>query len=201
MAKAIRSTISRISEKKLKEIVVSEIATCLRASYYSIIYGKHATEKMVYGLDFHNFFANQLVYTIEQMYGVKCEVEKEVEYMGVKGRIDVYCGDFIVELKFTNTVGRENTFYQHYVRQLMYYIAMSGVSKGYLVMLSFEMDKYFVDELYLPNNNREQILNEIVERASTLLKSKLMQIEPPQEKGPWCGFCRYKTACFNSKLI
>lgn len=203
ISKAISRTISIIDSKKLTEVAVTDISSCLRASYYSFVYGKAPTEKMLIGLDNHAYFARHLSRVISDMYGVQCVEEYDVEYGSVKGRIDLMCTgehNFIIELKFTSLPNESNVFVKAYERQLKYYMAITGIKRGYLVMMSFDFSKHKVVEYIIDDKERERLLREIEDRATTLLKSKQLQYPPPYEKDAWCGMCKWKNECFNVKL-
>lgn len=200
ISKAISRAVSVIEEKKLTEVSVTDISSCLRASYYASIYGRPPTEKMLIGLDSHAYFARQLSRAISELYGVQCVEEYDVDYGPVKGRADLVCGDVVIELKFTSIPNESNVFVKAYERQLKYYMAITGIKRGYLVMMSFDFSKYTVKEYVITDSERGQLLREIEERAAILLRAKQLQDPPPKEKDAWCGMCRWKNECFNAKL-
>jgi CRISPR/Cas system-associated exonuclease Cas4 (RecB family) len=197
---AINKAVSIIGEKSLNEVMVTEIAGCLRAAYYGLYVGRPYTEKMVMGLDNHQFFANQLAKAIKMVDGVDCALEYEVSRGVVRGRVDLLCGGEPIELKFTSVPSKSNTFYSHYVKQLMYYMALLGAKTGHLVMVSFDFRQHTAETFTLDDEQIKKLLEEIDSRSAKLLRAKQLQIEPEPERGPYCGFCRYKNICFNSRL-
>ena len=84
---------------------------------------------------------------LEKGFEVEKEIEKTVEVEGkkyrVKGRMDAYSPQLVVEIK-TGRSG-QNIPYEHHVMQLKIYLAMTGVDKGLLFYATSDrVSEYYV---------------------------------------------------------
>jgi len=203
MLEEIRTT---ATEKK-RDVSVSSIARCLRESYYSAVVPKEVTVNMVAGHDRHAFFERHFRELISKR-GCVCEPESEVSIGGVRGRADLVClcggGVAVFEFKFTKIPYKLNAYYPFWVRQLRYYVA--GVMldagyanvKGFLVVFSFELDRFFVEEVTVDNPHE---VEEEARRRGAVLRSALERGEPPpRERGKHCDYCAYRQVCLNETL-
>jgi len=203
MLEEIRS----MATEKRRDVSVSSISRCLRESYYSAVMQKEVTVNMVAGHDRHAFFERHFKELLTER-GCICEPESEVVIGGVKGRADLVClcGKQIAvfEFKFTKVPYRLNAYHLFWVRQLRYYVA--GVMldanyadvKGFLVVSSFELDHFFVEEVTV--DSPHEVEEEARKRGATLRSALESNEPPPRERGKHCDYCAYRQICFNETL-
>lgn len=143
--------------------------------------------------------------------------EFEIEYQGVKGRIDEYASGVIIEKKFVdfvpNTLAEVQKYYAHYVEQVGFYAYM-------LVSLGYEFKQAFL--LFVKRGEQNErgrrplkafdITNLIsldkVEAEFKARRDALAEIlkadEPPEippQFSPFdypCSYCKYSSRCYGS---
>lgn len=196
-------------EYKKNRISYSELAYCLRASYYGAIYGKEITDKILLGIDKHDWTERHMAELLSPYF--KCTSEYSIEYNNIKGRIDLLCTDsnnnaYVIELKFSSNATHTNPLIPFYIRQLKYYMA-SLYNQGYknvsgiLLLMSFNYETHYIKILQLDPNEVEEILSDLEKRAKILMQSKQTNTPPMREKGNWCNICGFRSICFNESLI
>jgi len=206
----INQIISRIrdihSEKK-REITISNIAGCLRASYYRATMGKEVSEKMIMGSENHAFFQRHLKDEMARD-GYTCYDEYELKYGKIRGRADMVCeGDddgIVFEFKFTSVPYKSNPFYPFWYRQLQYYVAVAEKTRerkwiGVLIASAFDLSSWLIDVVNV--EDPDAVLDMANERYEQLAKAFEFNNPPLPEKGKWCDLCSFRNYCFNQKLV
>ena len=206
----INEIITKVRDRyreKEREITVSRIATCLRASYYTIEAGKEMSEKMIMGTELHTHFQRYLKEEMSRE-GYECYSEYELKHEKIKGRADMVCiGSnigMVIELKFTSMPYKTNPFYPFWYRQLQIYVALAkkelvGKWKGVLIASSFDLSTWLVDVIDVQNPG--EVLRTAEERYELLKKALETNAPPPPEKGKWCMHCSFFISCLNQKLM
>jgi hypothetical protein len=141
--------------------------------------------------------------------------EFEIEYQGVKGRIDEYENGILIEKKFVdfvpNTIAEVQRYYSHYVEQVSFYAYM-------LVSLGYEFKQAFL--LFVKRGEQNErgrrpmkafdvtgLINldrvgELFNERREMLLDALSSNEPPEVPpiySPFdypCSYCKYAPRCY-----
>ncbi|MEM0010191.1 MAG: PD-(D/E)XK nuclease family protein [Thermofilum sp.] len=197
------------NESKRRKIIITELAQCLRASFYYVQYGKEITDKLLLGADKHDWTQRHMIELLGNK--LKCESEYEVSWKGVRGRIDLLCRDengdvYVIELKFSSNPTGANPFLPWYIRQLKYYTAITSIREnkdvyGILLLMAYNYETYFIKTIKITLNEVKDVVNELEQRASMLASAKSSFAPPPRERGNWCGLCTFRSVCLSEALI
>jgi len=187
-------------ERKKKDVGISLLAGCLRAAYYKITSGVDSiTDKMLYGTEHHHWFARTVPALFAEK-GYRCITELKVSFNEIRGYADMYCEKdgkrYVVEVKFTSNPSRSNPFLQHYRKQAKYYASILNAD-ALLLLLDYNISKYYLELIMLSEQERRMLLAEMEERYNALKSGK----EPPPEPGKWCKFCFWRKQCLNTRLL
>jgi len=173
---------------------VSEVCRCLRASFFSRMYGSrdltHLTpaKRVVLGLG----LSTHLV--LEEVlrgigYVTERQVAADVDAFRLVGTPDAVGRDHVVEIKTVSSVPERP--YPHHVLQLNAYLGMLGCGTGYLVYISKKDGLVKV----LPHPYRDFLFRDLQSRAAKLY-SHLRSGEVPQaEPTPLCNYCEWRWRC------
>ncbi len=206
----VLGTINKVNEYRRMRIGISDIAKCLRYSYFAHINPHKVTDKTIIGIENHEIFVSVFSEILENR-GYICE--REVRIPGEIGaRVDLYCIDgnaelHVYEFKFTGIPYKSNPYFQWYLRQLKYYMAlvirheMKSRVYGHLVMVSHDLSAHDIWSEVMNREDSEKYIREIEERAEILRRAKEGGPAPPPEKGPYCNSCPFRQACFNERLL
>jgi hypothetical protein len=228
-----KNLMSRHEEKRRRDnrVHVSDIipTTCIRKQYYS---RKFPDMDPLSNESIHHFVrgeSSEFVITQLSDLGV---AQAEIEMDGILAHPDIMSDekDVIVELKDTVN-GRRLDFYdstfRSYLRQLLYYMVMTGIEKGIIsirynikelrwVKSDSEGDYFFRPfnakdvgieswEVFLPSHDiaRQILKNEMVRRKNLFLKAleeKDVSILPrliDDAKRSKCPYCPFYDKCIN----
>jgi hypothetical protein len=142
--------------------------------------------------------------------------EFEIEYQGVKGRIDEYENGILIEKKFVdfvpNTIAEVQRYYSHYVEQVGFYAYM-------LVSLGHEFKQAFL--LFVKRGEQNErgrrpmkafdvtgLINldrvgELFNERKEMLLDALNSNEPPEIPPTFsafdypCSYCKYVSRCYS----
>jgi len=200
----------RNMENKTMRVTMSELAKCLRQSYYYSKYpDTEINDKIVMGWENHNWLQEHLSDELEKR-GYKCTSEAELYYYDLKGKADLYCRSddekILFEFKFTSNATATNVLLPWYRRQLKYYLAALDYLgdknvRGILLLSTFNLQIYYLEEIVLSEDEMKKVKEEMDMRYEYLLNAKKLNIEPEREKGPWCNICRFRQICYSDRLL
>jgi len=183
-------------------IFVSELACCLRASYFRRVkpvkYLGSRAIRLFIGLAIHELLEKLLP---NSLHGSSAEVRRELKIV-VDGDEVIVCGradlialnsdEFIIEVKVVNKLPNEPL--PEHRKQLLYYLAMFGIDRGILLYISRG------GRLRTFTISRDpSVMAEIVERAKLLYLALKYRKTPRPEKSPHCYFCNYKWLCLSER--
>ena len=181
-----------IPQKEPDVIFVSEIARCLRRSYYSRIYGvKESAANLIptlLDMLLHEELQKHLKEKYGWDYGVRREYSVDNEFKLV-GRADLVGKDAVIEIEITQYAPDFILPFHEYqltanmklynrIKGIIIYIARNGHVK------TFSM--HFEPELW----------SAVVRRAKTLYKALKLKYAPQIEFSPWCFHCPFRRRCF-----
>jgi len=183
------------SVRPISEIHVSDIANCLRRSYYSRKQPKKvdlvSAMRMKFGTTLHEYIQNELL-----KYGFSKEVRvvtdcKDFRIIATPDLIHEEKG-IVVELKTTNS--NLITPHENYVKQLKMYMRLLSdhitVTKGYIVVINRDsgyVRAFEVNEMF----DFDYIYN----RAKKLYECLINDTPPEPEYSNLCTWCPYRKEC------
>jgi hypothetical protein len=181
-------------------IFPSELGTCLRRIFLSRnenFIKNVSTMEMDLGEQFHSRIEN---YFVEKL-GCKNEIrfEKEIEGIKMSGRIDLLCGNDLIELKTSSFLSYRVKEY-HLYQVAVYYYSLKDlgydIQNVYIIYLNRENQQ--VREFKLS----EQTLKEYYEKAKQFIKDyKEIMNEKDYHKVKtgekiFCKYCEFKEKCY-----
>lgn len=166
---------------------------CLRPAYYRAKYGG----MQFFGLwDTYNLWKGKMLH----LTNVLPQGEVEVEWSGVKGRIDDYdpATGIIVEKKIIGRIPTEPL--PHHTKQLQFQTVLmrendKDVNKGFILYISPENKKAVGFEVPVAVADLIDARAEIEEKAKALEKAFLENTIPPRSTSWECSYCPYFTPC------
>ena len=213
------------------KVHVSDIipTSCIRKQYYSRKYPELDVISNETVQHFVRGEASELVITSLADLGVS---QSELEMDGLTGRPDIMNRDIIVELKDTMNTQRLNVTddkFKSYLRQLLYYLVITGIEKG-IISIKYNIKElkwvksdshgdYFFRpfnskspeieswEIYLPGNDitREILKNEMIRRKNLFLKAlenedvTILPRLSEKIRDRKCPWCKFYEICMDSK--
>lgn len=213
------------------KVHVSDIipTSCIRKQYYSRKYPELDVISNETVQHFVRGEASELVITSLADLGVS---QSELEMDGLTGRPDIMNRDIIVELKDTMNTQRLNVTddkFKSYLRQLLYYLVITGIEKG-IISIKYNIKElkwvksdshgdYFFRpfnskspeieswEIFLPGNDitREILKNEMIRRKNLFLKAlenedvTILPRLSEKIRDRKCPWCKFYEICMDSK--
>jgi hypothetical protein len=198
-------------EKRVDEIHVTDLANpCPRAVYFEkknpLPPSPENAMRMLEGRLLHKL---QVI--------PESEMELEIEYQGIKGRIDEYKDGIVLEKKYVdfvpNNIAEVQKYYNHYVEQVGFYAYM-------LVNLGYEFKQAFL--LFVKRGEQNERgrrplkafdvtslidLNKIeaeFHSRKNNIKAMLDKGKPPEISPTFsafdypCSYCKYVSRCYSS---
>ena len=136
--------------------------------------------------------------------------EYEIEYEGIKGRIDDYISDLgiLIDKKFVGYLPKDDKdvekYYDHYILQLKLYsymLTMLGypVKEAVILFIKVGENNPFREYVFEPDIGEcEEIFLSLKERAEEIVKMDRPP-EIPEDINPFdypCTYCRYRSRCY-----
>ena len=213
------------------KVHVSDIipTSCIRKQYYARKYPELDVISNETVQHFVRGEASELVITSLADLGVS---QSELEMDGLTGRPDIMNCDVIVELKDTMNTQRLNVTddkFKSYLRQLLYYLVITGIEKG-IISIKYNIKElkwvksdshgdYFFRpfnskspeieswEIFLPGNDitREILKNEMIRRKNLFLKAlenedvTILPRLSEKIRDRKCPWCKFYEICMDSK--
>lgn len=213
------------------KVHVSDIipTSCIRKQYYSRKYPELDVISNETVQHFVRGEASELVITSLADLGVS---QSELEMDGLTGRPDIMNRNIIVELKDTMNTQRLNVTddkFKSYLRQLLYYLVITGIEKG-IISIKYNIKElkwvksdshgdYFFRpfnskspeieswEIFLPGNDitREILKNEMIRRKNLFLKAlenedvTILPRLSEKIRDRKCPWCKFYEICMDSK--
>ena len=213
------------------KVHVSDIipTSCIRKQYYSRKYPELDVISNETVQHFVRGEASELVITSLADLGVS---QSELEMDGLTGRPDIMNRDIIVELKDTMNTQRLNVTddkFKSYLRQLLYYLVITGIEKG-IISIKYNIKElkwvksdshgdYFFRpfnskspeieswEIFLSGNDitREILKNEMIRRKNLFLKAlenedvTILPRLSEKIRDRKCPWCKFYEICMDSK--
>lgn len=186
-------------EKEREGIHVSDLVYCIRKAAFRKLQPKPLTE-----VQFSYFLAGRGHHETIQFIS-NAEPEKEIEWNGIKGSIDLLADSVPVEIKTTRSFKRDIP--PHYIRQLSYYCAMLEKTEGRLLILYLTPNvnhrnepEEMIKTYAIKFRDLEKIKKELLESAHQLqaaLDEKNVNLAPAvREEDAWqCKSCEYAEEC------
>ena len=137
--------------------------------------------------------------------------EYEIEYEGIKGRIDDYISDLgiLIDKKFVGYLPKDDKdvekYYDHYILQLKLYsymLTMLGypVKEAVILFIKVGENNPFREYRFEPNIQEcEELFTSLKQRAEEIIKSGHPP-EIPENADPFdypCSYCRYRSRCYS----
>lgn len=213
------------------KVHVSDIipTSCIRKQYYARKYPELDVISNETVQHFVRGEASELVITSLADLGVS---QSELEMDGLTGRPDIMNRDIIVELKDTMNTQRLNVTddkFKSYLRQLLYYLVITGIEKG-IISIKYNIKElkwvksdshgdYFFRpfnskspeieswEIFLSGNDitREILKNEMIRRKNLFLKAlenedvTILPRLSEKIRDRKCPWCKFYEICMDSK--
>lgn len=213
------------------KVHVSDIipTSCIRKQYYARKYPELDVISNETVQHFVRGEASELVITSLADLGVS---QSELEMDGLTGRPDIMNRNIIVELKDTMNTQRLNVTddkFKSYLRQLLYYLVITGIEKG-IISIKYNIKElkwvksdshgdYFFRpfnskspeieswEIFLPGNDitREILKNEMIRRKNLFLKAlenedvTILPRLSEKIRDRKCPWCKFYEICMDSK--
>jgi len=200
-------------KRKIENISITDIAQCLRKTYYEYIYGISLSSNlsmlisMSEGIGVHKIISDCINVNMQDKCKSEVYLEMNLDKFKLTGRIDAVCriNDELVILEFKTTrikIDKKfvKTYNIHYIRQVKYYMCLwnmlneEKISKGYLIY--FTPTYMYAYEV----NYNENDCKEMIERASKLWKCLKFEIIPEYEVSKYCEICYFRYKCFNREI-
>jgi len=181
-----------------ERISVTELsAECPRAVFFSRVFGDYFTK-------LRNLIALVLGKKLHEISILGKEMEKPLEWSGIKGVIDEYDPEtgIVLEKKFVSRTPREP--YEHHINQVKLYkllLAKTGLPYSYFILWYFAFDNMEdpVKIFIVPTPPVDAIEREaLLKREAMVFALKSGKI--PQRKLSWyCKYCPFAKLCFMTK--
>ncbi len=176
----------RLEELKRRDIIyVTDLVYCPKKRDFRIKF-----PELSFSFDPHLITGEMIHRGLQEIlekkgYEIEKEIEEKIEVNGetitIKGRIDAYSPNHIIEIK-TGRTG-QNLPHEHHILQLKLYMSITGVKKGTLLYLTSDRMVEYKFEL----GKSEDILTNIV--IEFLKKTRVPRWE-------WeCKLCPYNKLC------
>ena len=173
---------------------VTDIAQCLRKTYYQLKYPLKPEYRLrrplIVGKAIH-LWIEDLLYRHRDELGVSIQVEVPVEArvcgMVVRGSADIVLDNVLYEIKTTSHVPSK-PYYEH-ILQACFYAYILGLEKYCIVYIGDRRYSVYCMEV---NNG---IINIFRDRVRILKESIEGGSPPPRERGILCNYCPYKRLC------
>ena len=203
ITRALQRLVELRRESRCNEIWVSEIASCLRKSYYERVNPQPVAPEVALLAEMSKGVHKAIESAIElecSEIGCSCESEKKYfEQIGdgiyVVARPDLVCrihnSTVIIEIKMAEKQNNR----PDWIRQIRYYAALLNANEAYLLIIS-RNGKYELRKVTLGDHDR--IWRELKARALLLYKA-LRDKKPPRRERGLCQWCVYKFLCLFSK--
>lgn len=197
----VRDWIREIIEKNMRivfnndTIHVSEVATCLRKSYYNRKAITKLTEVQTVSILFGNGIHHQLQELLrEKGWRVEYEVRWNLKRFELVGHVDAYNPRENIVLEIKTTSRAPDQPYKEHVRQINSYLAMTWAEKGYIVYIARNgLIKVFQITF------DKKLWNETIKRAFYLYHCLCENKPPKPEQSILCRYCAWKWKCMNSR--
>ncbi|MHC1600494.1 MAG: CRISPR-associated protein Cas4 [Candidatus Methanospirareceae archaeon] len=170
--------VTRVTQRKVGEVWVTELIECPMKRVFRCLLPFLETDVPVFLLG--DFVHKGLQSYLKQM---GYETEVDVEYRlddntVIKGRLDAYNGDEVVEIKYMRSM-RDSKPLEHHVIQLKIYMMMVNAERGRLIYVTPDrIAEYIVENPYTP------------EQVKVLLEDEKIP------RWEWeCDYCPYKSFC------
>lgn len=189
--KAVLLEVSELTRAPPDVIWVTEVARCIRQSFYSRIFLRTpdfgAAYTILRGRLLHEvILGNMPLGVTEAREGTRSLViEDEGFKVEVRGRADMIVGDYVVDLKTSERPPDKPP--EEYRNQIQLYMEIYNKSKGLIVYITREGLKYFLEEK--DTRKVEELKRKAVKLSRSLRENKL----PEPEVGPWCKWCTWAT--------
>ena len=189
---SINKAVLNMQEDRSSEIHVTDLTTCIRRSYFEKVYGRKINYPnslfILRGILVHEAILEQLAKELKANY------EIEIEYKGIKGRIDLLTEKEVIEIK---TINKVPIFpYSGHLEQLNFYCFASDRDVGILVYVGIADGKVISFEHYANREMLDKTLEKFVK-----LKESLEQLVPPSSnldlvsRKIFCPNCPYRDKC------
>ena len=173
------------------EIHVTDLAeVCLRKTYFSKVYPIPISMKQAL-----IFAIGRKIHEIS-MFPNGHEIE--LEYEGIKGRVDEYADGILIDKKTTRQIPKQVP--QHIINQLRYYrvlLERNGyeVKQAYVLYINVSdlSVKFFPINISAPI---EVVEKELLTKKQILEKALKEKVPPPRIVGEWCQDCPYASICY-----
>lgn len=174
-------------------IAVSEIARCLRKSYYRRkgIKGEALERSNVtsfVGIAVHKLLLEYLSSKRGYLVNVHCEYRLR-EGITLVGEVDAVGYDHILEIKTSPAPPSFLIPYHHL--QVVAYMRPLKKRRGYVIYISKSGHLTIFEAYYSP-----VVFNRVVQRAKVLRDALINNYTPEREYSPFCHSCEYVTRCW-----
>lgn len=209
----------RTKGQKRQELHISHLIHCLRKSCFEIL---DPHPQKIDERTFRHFLLGASIHSqLQEILGEEFEIEKEVSYfcknnLKIIGHIDAFHKPTktVVEFKTSNAVTVKDVegVYPYHLKQLQYYMALVGASRGillYIIMGSSYLSDYFPEYHLTCSEEQRRFILRCIERDATELERGISSGQPnsvshildsptyiTKSKENWfCNSCLYKKFC------
>jgi len=192
--KAFNRALDREPEQRLDTVYVTELAGCMRRSWYRRRHGYRATREMIAGTAIHSDILLRAALLLEGEYDVivvEKKVEKMISDVWLLGRLDLYIADKEKNIKTFAEFKTSEWVFEEHVEQGNIYAVMLDIDKFYICYMPKS------DQIKCKEFERTWTEKEVVERIQQLLG----YTEPPRREGYWCNYCGFRNMCRKNKTL
>jgi len=178
--------------------VTGLVYDCLRRCYYQITYPDII-------IDPKGAIRTWIGRKLHETSILEGEMELELEYKGIRGRIDEYKNGILLDKKTTRHIPREP--YEHHIRQIEYYWVLcerNGYHVDIAAIMYIDVDSAEIEVFPITlERSLEEIENEMLEKYKIIMECLKTGILPPRKMRTWspdtsrmvCQYCSYYGIC------
>jgi CRISPR/Cas system-associated exonuclease Cas4 (RecB family) len=200
--KAFNKALDREPVNKPNEVYVTELAGCIRRSWYKRRYGYRMNRDMIIGVAVHSELLDRVAEILADSPDIDFDyvmtekkVEKLLEVDGKEvwlvGRVDLYIVDVEKDIRTFVEFKTSEWIFEEHVEQANIYAVMLKVDKFYICYMPKS------DSVKCKEFERTWTERDVVERVEQLLSCT----EPPRREGYWCSYCEFKNLCKKVKTL
>jgi CRISPR/Cas system-associated exonuclease Cas4 (RecB family) len=191
------------SMSRESSISIKDLTLCHRKKVFSIVEPVPMTDEE----SFHRIFGqanHEVIQRYFMIYPERFRSEVEVQYEGVRGRIDIHDKilNNIIDIKVSKSqkiLLKPFTFHE---KQVRYYMAMMGSDEGQIIYEMNNFSSYRAFPIYMNEKERRRELEELRSEAQSLQKaidasdpSLARSIYEDREINWMCNKCMWKQKC------
>jgi hypothetical protein len=188
----------KVKHKNIPHVYhISSLGYCPRSIFFDKVAPTEESEdtKSVFliGNIFHEWIQNNLL----EGYKFEVEIEKKIESVVLRGRIDAINDEEIVELKTTNSLSYQRRPKEEHIVQINTYMGLTGIYKGKLVYIQ----KNDFDNKTFELKFNKSLFDETIKKIIAIDKQITDNVEYKDvipRMSPNCYWCKNKQYCLGA---